>query len=98
MARSSPFGTRPLSKAKPPASKAPSPAQPPTKWLSGLGEACPLAPAELGAIGKVGKPHGVQGAFKCVPLTDFPERFEETDVVHIHYGKPPVRTVEIESV
>lgn len=35
----------------------------------------------LVAIGKVLKPHGVRGEIKAMILSDFPERFEETDEV-----------------
>ena len=71
----------------------PRPAQPPPV----LGEACPYEFDQLVTIGKVGKVHGVQGAFHCVAITDYPERFEETERVHLHNGKPPVRTVQVES-
>ncbi|MEW6623281.1 MAG: ribosome maturation factor RimM [Bacillota bacterium] len=36
---------------------------------------------ELIAIGLISKPHNLQGALKVFPLTDFPERFFETDQV-----------------
>lgn len=38
---------------------------------------------ELVAIGKVIKPHGVRGELRVEVLTDFPERYEETDEVHL---------------
>ena len=66
-------------------------------WFTKWGSPCPLAPSELVAVGKVGKAHGVGGAFQCTALTDFPERFEDTAQVHVHNGKPPVRTALVES-
>ncbi len=43
---------------------------------------------ELVAIGKVLKPHGVRGELSVEVLTDFPERFEQTEEVHL---VPPAR-------
>lgn len=38
---------------------------------------------QLVAIGKVIKPHGVRGEVRVEVLTDFPERYEETEEVHL---------------
>lgn len=34
-------------------------------------------------IGKIGAPHGVRGEMRVVPLTDFPERFQELEQVYV---------------
>jgi len=34
-------------------------------------------------IGKAGAPHGIRGELRVIPLTDFPERFEELKQVYI---------------
>ena len=52
---------------------------------------------QLVEIGKVGKAHGLHGSFQCVPITDYPERFESTSHVHIHRGQAPIRTVDVET-
>lgn len=70
----------------------------PDKWFRELGAASPHSVEALITIGKVGKAHGVGGAFQVVVLTDYPERFEDTESVHIHSGKEPVRLVGVESV
>ena len=34
-------------------------------------------------IGKAGAPHGIRGELRVIPLTDFPERFEELKKVYV---------------
>ena len=34
-------------------------------------------------IGKIGAPHGVRGEMRVIPLTDFPERFQELEQVYV---------------
>ena len=34
-------------------------------------------------IGKLGAPHGVRGEMRVIPLTDFPERFQELEQVYV---------------
>ena len=34
-------------------------------------------------IGKAGAPHGIRGELRVIPLTDFPERFEELKQVYV---------------
>ena len=34
-------------------------------------------------IGKAGAPHGVRGEMRVIPLTDFPERFQELEHVYV---------------
>lgn len=34
-------------------------------------------------IGKAGAPHGIRGELRVIPLTDFPERFEELERVYV---------------
>ncbi len=38
---------------------------------------------DLIAVGKCLKPHGIRGELKVAILTDFPERFEQTDSVYL---------------
>lgn len=52
----------------------------------------------LVTIGKCAKPHGLQGEIRVRAITDFPERFEQTESVFAHQQKDPVRPLEIESV
>ena len=82
---------------KPASVAKPSP-PPDAAWFHKLGQPSPYSLEQLVLIGKVGKGHGVQGAFQCVPITDYPERFESTEFVHVHNGKPPVRRLKVESV
>jgi 16S rRNA processing protein RimM len=70
----------------------------PDRWFRELGVASPHSLEALINIGKVGKAHGVNGSFQVVLLTDYPERFEDTQALHIHSGSEPVRLVEVESV
>lgn len=49
-------------------------------------------------IGKCVKPHGLKGEIGVKPITDFPERFEQTEVVFAHQQKDPVKRLEIETV
>ncbi len=34
-------------------------------------------------IGKIGAPHGIRGEMRVIPLTDFPERFQELEQVYV---------------
>lgn len=52
----------------------------------------------LVTIGKCVKPHGLHGEIAVKPITDFPERFEDTETVFAHQQKDPVKRLEIESV
>ncbi|MCA9790622.1 MAG: 16S rRNA processing protein RimM [Candidatus Eremiobacteraeota bacterium] len=61
---------------------------------SGLAE---LHWGDLVAIGKCLKPHGIRGELKVAILTDFPERFEETESVYLHNNQDPVHEVEVEA-
>jgi len=49
-------------------------------------------------IGKCVKPHGLKGEIGVKAITDFPERFEQTEVVFAHQRKDPVKRLEIEAV
>ena len=55
----------------------------------------PSVPDERIVIGRVGAPHGVRGALRIIPLTDFPERFASLcevmagdELLHIEHMKP----------
>lgn len=52
----------------------------------------------LVTIGKCVKPHGLKGEIGVKPITDFPERFEQTETVFAHCQRDPVRKLEIEAV
>lgn len=52
----------------------------------------------LVTIGKCAKPHGLRGEIRVKAITDFPERFEQTEHVFAHQQKDPVRSLSIESV
>ncbi len=41
--------------------------------------------AKLVAIGKISKSHGLKGEVKVVPLTSYPERFEQLEKVTLEY-------------
>lgn len=49
-------------------------------------------------IGRVTRPHGVQGELRVEPLTDFPERFETLESVYIDLPNGTGRWWEVESV
>ena len=51
----------------------------------------------LVTIGKCVKPHGLNGEMRVKPITDFPERFEQTEHVYAHLEKDPVRALVVES-
>lgn len=53
---------------------------------------------ELVTIGKCVKPHGLNGEMRIKPITDFPERFEQTEKVFAHQQKDPVRPLTIIAV
>ncbi len=44
------------------------------------------------AVGRIGRPHGVQGELQVDPLTDFPERFAPGSILYIgpERGQQPV--------
>lgn len=52
----------------------------------------------LVTIGKCVKPHGLGGEIGVKPITDFPERFEQTETVFAHQQKDPVKFLEVETV
>lgn len=52
----------------------------------------------LVTIGKCVKPHGLHGEIRVKAITDFPERFEQTENVFAHQQKDPVRPLTIKSV
>lgn len=52
----------------------------------------------LVTIGKCVKPHGLHGEIRVKAITDFPERFEQTENVFAHQQKDPVRPLAIENV
>lgn len=52
----------------------------------------------LVTIGKCVKPHGLKGEIGVKPITDFPERFEDTPRVFAHKQKDPVKPLTIETV
>lgn len=56
----------------------------------------PVDRGDLVAIGKVLKPHGVRGEMRVQILTDFPERFEDTEEVFLvpPQGQPRLHRVE----
>jgi len=35
------------------------------------------------SIGKIGRPHGIRGEVKVIPLTDWPERFQQVQSVYL---------------
>lgn len=47
-------------------------------------------------IGRLIKPHGLRGEIRCHPETDYPERFEDTNVVEIFDDKSPPRRIRVE--
>ena len=49
-------------------------------------------------IGRCVKPHGLHGEIGVKPITDFPERFEQTEITFAHQQKDPVRRLETEAV
>lgn len=51
----------------------------------------------LVTIGKCVKPHGLNGEMRVKPITDFPERFEQTEHVYAHLQKDPVRALVVQS-
>lgn len=53
---------------------------------------------DLVTIGKCIKPHGLDGEMKVKPVTDFPERFYETENVFAHRREDPVHPLQIETV
>lgn len=48
-------------------------------------------------VGKIINTHGIKGELKVVPLTDYPERFEELDKIYIDY-KNELTRFDIEQV
>ena len=60
----------------------------------------PSVPDERIVIGRVGAPHGVRGALRIIPLTDFPERFASLhevmagdELLHIEHMKPQGKNI-----
>lgn len=53
---------------------------------------------DLVTIGQCGKPHGLSGELRVRAITDFPERFEDTEYVFAHQQKDPVRKLSIDGV
>ncbi len=50
---------------------------------------------EMIAIGRITKPHGIRGWLKVIPLTDFPERFQDLEEVYLDLPEgPKISTVE----
>jgi 16S rRNA processing protein RimM len=49
---------------------------------------------DLIAIGEIIRPHGVQGAVKVSPLTDFPERFKNLRSVHCVRARDLIREIQ----
>lgn len=45
-------------------------------------------------IGKAGAPQGIHGDIRVIPLTDFPERFEELDYVYVGEEKLDIINVK----
>jgi len=49
-------------------------------------------------IGRCVKPHGIKGEIGVKPITDFPERFFETEAVFAHKNQDPVKPLIVEAV
>ena len=58
----------------------------------------PLDPEEGVTIGKVLKPRGIQGEAFLLPLTDFPERFQDLDAVWIDLSDGARTDLQVEAV
>ncbi len=56
------------------------------------------APEDLVAIGRVLRPHGLRGELRLQVLTDFPERFEDTEEVWLVPPQGPARIHTVEGV
>jgi len=50
----------------------------------------------LVSIGKIGRPHGIRGEVKVIPLTDWPERFQQVQSVYLEPEGEAGVWVEIE--
>jgi len=50
------------------------------------------------SIGKIMTAHGLHGYAKILPLTDFPERFEQIKTVYLFRGDEQIKEAEIEKV
>ena len=48
------------------------------------------------SIGKIGRPHGIRGEVKVVPLTDWPERFQQLRSVYLEAEGEDSVLLEIE--
>lgn len=90
-----PNNTRPAKQAAP-AAQPPREAGLPVHYLKQ--HSCDVADDSLVAIGKVLKPHGVYGEIRTLILTDFPERFEETEQVYLVSPRQRVLLFDVESV
>lgn len=60
------------------------------------GSVAPSAEPHFLAVGRISRPHGVQGEVRVELLTDHPERFEWLDSIYV--GEQNPRLVPIESV
>ena len=45
-------------------------------------------------IGKLGAPHGIRGELRVIPLTDFPERFENLKQVYVEDALLDIESVK----
>lgn len=45
-------------------------------------------------IGRIGAPHGIKGLLRILPLTDFPERFDELKAVYVKNVLHEVTAIE----
>ena len=60
----------------------------------------PFVPKDRVIIGRVGRPHGVRGEVRIIPLTDFPDRFSDmhdvmvgSDHLHVESIRPQGRNI-----
>ncbi|MCC7431706.1 16S rRNA processing protein RimM [bacterium] len=53
---------------------------------------------ELITIGKVSKAHGIKGEIKIIPLTTYPERFNDLEKVFVEFENEVVKEFKIEKV
>ncbi|MBI3925812.1 MAG: 16S rRNA processing protein RimM [Armatimonadetes bacterium] len=77
---------------------APTPAPPPPPAPPLPGKVASVPVRQLVSIGKILKPHGFRGEMRILVLTDFPERFDETERVYLFRDEAgPARELEVES-
>ena len=48
-------------------------------------------------IGKIGAPHGVSGALKIIPITDFPDRFADMKTVYVDKDLLHIASVQVKN-